>query len=53
MQIVKSKLQLLLSSFQVSRGGTRNNDIEKEVSIDEIVSRLQEYAQTSNLVTYE
>jgi hypothetical protein len=44
MQIVKSKLQLLLSAFHVSHGGARGGELEKEASIDEIVQRLQDYA---------
>ncbi len=53
MQIVKSKLQLLLSAFHVSHGGARGGELEKEASIDEIVQRLQDYAQTSKFVTSE
>jgi len=43
-QIVKSKLQMLLSAFQVSRGGARGGELEWDASIDEIVQRLQKYA---------
>jgi len=36
-QLVKSKLIMLLSAFQVSRGGARGSEIELDISIDEIV----------------